>query len=209
MAKGNSHNLGVLIVDHRDSFTYNIYHLFRRLGQDVTVMDYAAVSAEDCLSHGPVILGPGPHSPVDVPESIRLLLEIAARVPVLGICLGHQIIGVALGGRMRRATRIAHGVISEIRHDGRGIFAGLPNPCGFVRYHSLVVDAPLPAGLKATAFDENGDIAALEHETLPVWGIQFHPESALSSYGERLARNFLELINGSGFSGVESPGEPV
>ncbi|MEO0180746.1 MAG: aminodeoxychorismate/anthranilate synthase component II [candidate division WOR-3 bacterium] len=183
----------MLIVDHRDSFTYNIYHLFRAAGQKVLVKDYAEVSPEDCLKNGPVILGPGPHSPLDVPESMRLFLEIAGRVPVLGICLGHQIIGVAMGGKTRRATRIAHGVISYIKHDGRGIFKGLPNPCGFVRYHSLVLEQPLAAGLRATAFDEAGDVAALEHESMPVWGIQFHPESALSQEGEKLARNFLRL----------------
>ncbi|MGB9590604.1 MAG: anthranilate synthase component II [candidate division WOR-3 bacterium] len=188
----------MLIVDHRDSFTYNIYHLFRGLGQDVAVVDYTEVSAEDCVRNSPVILGPGPHSPMDVPESIRLLVDIAGAVPVLGICLGHQIIGVAMGGRIRRATRIAHGVISQIEHDGQGLFAGLPNPCGFVRYHSLVLDQPLPTGLRATAFDENGDVAGLEHKSLPVWGIQFHPESALSKRGERLVLNFLKMVERAG-----------
>ncbi len=191
---GNSHNLGVLIVDHRDSFTYNIYHLFKALGQDVSVKDYAEVSAEDCLANGPVILGPGPHSPLDVPESIRLFLDIPGKVPILGICLGHQIIGVALGGRIRRASRIAHGVVSSVSHDSRGLFTGLPNPCGFVRYHSLVLEEPLPKGLRITALDESGDIAGFEHESLPVWGVQFHPESALSREGENLARNFLDLV---------------
>lgn len=190
---GGFYNLYVLIVDHRDSFTYNIYHLFRALGQDVLVTDYMEVSPEDCLVNGPVILGPGPHSPLDVPESVRLFIEIAGRVPVLGICLGHQIIGAAMGGKIRRASRVVHGVISEVNHKGKGLFRGLGNPGRFVRYHSLVLDLPLPAGLRATAFDENGDLAALEHEALPVWGVQFHPESALSEEGEKLARNFLEL----------------
>jgi anthranilate synthase/aminodeoxychorismate synthase-like glutamine amidotransferase len=187
------YNLRVLIVDHRDSFTYNIYHLFKALGQDVLVKDYAEVSPEDCLANGPVILGPGPHSPLDVPESVRLFLEIAGRVPVLGICLGHEIIGVAMGGRTRRASRVVHGVISRVKHDGNGLFRGIGNPARFVRYHSLVLDLPLPAGLRATAFDEDGDLAALEQERLGVWGVQFHPESALSEQGEILARNFLEL----------------
>ena len=187
------YNFPVLIVDHRDSFTYNIYHLFRALGQDVLVVDYGEVSPGDCIKNGPVILGPGPHAPLDIPESVRLFIEIAGRVPVLGICLGHQVIGVGLGGRTRRATRIVHGVVAEVRHDGRGLFRGLANPGRFVRYHSLVLDQPLPPGLRITAFDENGDVAALEHETLPVWGIQFHPESALSRESERLAKNFLEL----------------
>lgn len=187
------YNFRVLIVDHRDSFTYNIYHLFRALGQDVLVMDYEKVSPGDCIRNGPVILGPGPHAPLDIPESVRLFVEIAGRVPVLGICLGHQVIGVGLGGRTRRATRVVHGAVSVVKHDESGIFRGLANPGRFVRYHSLVLDQPLPHGLRATAFDENGDVAAFEHETLPVWGIQFHPESALSREGENLARNFLEL----------------
>ena len=181
------------MVDHADSFTYNIYHLFRRLGQDVQVVDHRSARVRDCLGADAVILGPGPHNPLDLPRSIALFREIRGKKPVLGICMGHQVIGVAMGGRVRQATVVCHGVLSEIRHDGQGLFRGIGNPARFVRYHSLVLDEPLPAGLRACARDEHGDVAGIRHESLPLWGVQFHPESILSQGGKELAMNFLEM----------------
>jgi len=182
----------VLLVDHEDSFTWNLAHLLRDLGARVAVEDHRGVTPRRLRGLGALVLGPGPHGPADVPGSLALAEAAAAqRLPTLGVCLGLQILGMALGGRVRRATRVAHGVVSEIVHDGTGLFAGLSRPARFVRYHSLVLEEPLPRSLEVTARDEEGDVAAVAHRSLPLWGVQFHPESLLSRSGDRLLANFL------------------
>lgn len=183
----------VLLVDHRDSFTFNLVHLLRGLGAEVRVRDSRAVSPQDVDGSGALLLGPGPHGPTDVQESIDLVRRYLGTIPILGVCLGLQILGVALGGRVRKATRTAHGVVSRIEHGGTGLFRGLPNPARFVRYHSLVLVEPLPPGFTVTARDDDGDVAALAHGTIPLWGVQFHPESVLSEGGASLLENFLRL----------------
>lgn len=192
---GGSHGgLGpVLLVDHRDSFTYNLVHLLRALGADVIVRDSREVGPEDLSGSSAILLGPGPHGPGDSPESLDLVARCTGKIPILGVCLGHQILGAASGGRVRRAARTAHGIVSRVRHRGAGLFEGLANPARFVRYHSLVLDEPLPADLEVIARDEDGDVAAVEHRKAPIWGVQFHPESALSQEGSLLIANFLRM----------------
>jgi anthranilate synthase/aminodeoxychorismate synthase-like glutamine amidotransferase len=185
----------ILLVDHRDSFTYNLVHLLRSLGAQVTAKDSRSVSAEDWTCATGILLGPGPHGPSDVPESLDLLHAAAEeKIPILGVCLGLQIIGAAFSGRIRRATRTAHGVVSRIDHRGDGLFEGLANPGHFVRYHSLVLEEPLPDGFEISARDEDGDVAAISHRKLPIWGIQFHPESVLSEEGGMLLGNYLRMV---------------
>lgn len=187
----------ILLVDHRDSFTWNLVHLLRDLGASVTVVDQDQADPARLEGAGALLLGPGPHGPTDVPKSLDLArTALRLGVPTLGVCLGHQILGVACGGRVRRATRVAHGVVSAIRHDGRGLFRGQPRPARFVRYHSLVLEEPLAATLEVTARDESGDVAALRHLAAPAWGVQFHPESVLSRGGPALVRNFLRAAVG-------------
>lgn len=189
--------LDLLLVDHRDSFTWNLVHLLRGLGASVEVVDQAQADPERLAGADALVLGPGPHGPCDVPASLALArTALERRLPTLGVCLGHQILAVACGGRVRRATRVAHGVVSAITHDGLGLFRGQPRPARFVRYHSLVVQEPLPATLGVTARDEEGDVAALRHLGAPAWGIQFHPESALSTGGDALLGNFLRVAGG-------------
>jgi len=189
----------ILLVDHEDSFTWNLAHALRELGARVVVEDHRAVTPARLRGLGALVLGPGPHGPSDVPGSLALARAAAARgLPTLGVCLGLQILGVSLGGRVRRATRVAHGVVSEIAHGGAGLFAGLPRPARFVRYHSLVLQEPLPPALEVTARDEAGDVAAAAHRARPQWGVQFHPESLLSESGDRLLDNFLRRAAGGG-----------
>ncbi len=183
----------ILLVDHRDSFTFNVVQAFRKSGAEVRVVDHRRADLTHALEAEAIVLGPGPHGPDKVPESLALYREALGKIPVLGICLGMQIIGAAHGGRLRQATHVAHGVISEIRHDGTGIFDGINRPGRFVRYHSLVLDEPQPEELRITALDADGDAAALEHRRLPVWGVQFHPDSILSEQGDMLFSNFLAL----------------
>ena len=190
---GIQHNITViLIVDHSDSFTYNLFHLFRRTGRDAAVVHYRELAQDQLSAAEGIVLGPGPHSPEDVPESVGLFRRaMQLDKPVLGVCLGHQIIGASLGARVIHASKTEHGVISAVHHTGRGLFKGLDNPAGFVCYHSLVLARPLPEALVEIGRDEHGDVAAIQHAEKPVWGVQFHPESALSSWGESLIRNFL------------------
>jgi len=183
----------ILLVDHRDSFTYNVVHTLRDLDVEVCVADHREVDGGRVREAEALVLGPGPHGPEDVPVSTALYREVRGRVPVLGVCLGMQIIGKAHGGLLRRAARVAHGVVSEVHHDGTGLFEGIDRPGRFVRYHSLVLNDPLPTELRILGRDGDGDVAAVSHRSLPVWGVQFHPDSILSFQGEALFRNFLRL----------------
>ncbi|MBM3572645.1 MAG: aminodeoxychorismate/anthranilate synthase component II [Alphaproteobacteria bacterium] len=184
-----------LLIDNYDSFTYNLWHFLGELGADVEVKRNDALSVEQALALKPrgIIISPGPCDPDRAGICLDLIARAAtARVPVLGVCLGHQAIGQAFGGRVVRAPRPMHGKLSEISHRGMGVFAGLPSPFAATRYHSLVVErAGLPAELAVTAETGDGMIMGLAHRSLPIEGVQFHPESIASAHGHRLLGNFL------------------
>ena len=185
-----------LLIDNYDSFTYNLYHFLGELGAQVVVRRNDALTAEAALAMAPqgIIMSPGPCDPDRAGICVELVEAAAGRMPLLGVCLGHQAIGQAFGGRIVRAPTPMHGKLSPIRHDGTGVFDGLPSPFSATRYHSLVVErASLPDCLKVTAETEDGLIMGLAHRRLPVYGVQFHPESIASEHGHRLLANFLRL----------------
>jgi anthranilate synthase/aminodeoxychorismate synthase-like glutamine amidotransferase len=186
----------ILLIDNYDSFTFNLVHFLGDLGARCTVYRNDALSVEEALALAPeaIVLSPGPCTPNEAGISLALIRAASGRVPILGVCLGHQAIGQAFGGQVVRAPLPVHGKTSAIRHDGAGLFAGLPNPFQATRYHSLVVErASLPPVLRATAFTEDGLVMALAHREHPVFGVQFHPESIASEYGHEVLANFLAL----------------
>lgn len=193
-----------LLVDNYDSFTYNLVHFLGELGADIAVRRNDAVTALEALAIGDegIVLSPGPCDPDRAGVCLDLIAAAAARRrPLLGVCLGHQAIGQAFGGRVVRAPVPMHGKVSEIRHRGRGVFAGLPSPLRATRYHSLVVDrASLPKVLEITAETDDGLIMGLAHRELPIHGVQFHPESIASEHGHDLLRNFLTLAGKGGLA---------
>ncbi|MEM7413593.1 MAG: aminodeoxychorismate/anthranilate synthase component II [Myxococcota bacterium] len=186
----------IAMIDNYDSFTYNLVQYLSELGAEVRVVRNDAVSVDTLLEEGPagVVISPGPGEPGGAGISLDTVHACAkASLPLLGVCLGHQSIGEAFGGRVRRARSIMHGKVSEISHDGSGVFEGLPSPLEATRYHSLVVDeASLPDALVITARTADQEIMGLRHQTLPIEGVQFHPESILTKSGKRLLRNFLD-----------------
>ncbi len=187
----------LLMIDNYDSFTYNLVHYLGELGAEVVVKRNDAVDVQQAmaLNPGAILLSPGPCTP-DQAGICLALTEAAAetRTPLLGVCLGHQAIGQAFGGKVVRCHEIVHGKMGTIRHTGQGVFAGLPSPFAATRYHSLVVEREsLPDVLEVTADLEDGAIMGLQHKTLPIHGVQFHPESIASEHGHRLLRNFLDL----------------
>jgi anthranilate synthase component 2 len=184
-----------LLIDNYDSFTYNLWHFLGELGAEVTVKRNDALSVEAALALKPqgIVISPGPSDP-DHAGICLDLIRCAGDVPVLGVCLGHQVIGQAMGGKVVRAPVPMHGKLSAIHHDGTGLFAGLPNPFQATRYHSLIVErASLPASLRVTAETEDGIIMGLTHREKPLHGVQFHPESIASVGGHSLLKNFLDL----------------
>ncbi|MHC4404854.1 MAG: anthranilate synthase component II [Planctomycetota bacterium] len=186
----------ILLIDNYDSFVYNLARYFERLGHRTHVRRNTAVDA--ALAHRlrpqAVVLSPGPCTPREAGASLEIVRELHARVPILGVCLGHQAIGEALGGRIVRAREPMHGRTSWIHHDGRGVFSSLPNPLLGCRYHSLVVDqTALPDCLEVSARAADGTVMGLRHRQLPVVGLQFHPESILTDTGYRLLASFLRL----------------
>jgi anthranilate synthase/aminodeoxychorismate synthase-like glutamine amidotransferase len=185
----------VLLVDNYDSFTYNLYQYLGELGADTTVVRNDALTVEAVLSRHPdgIVISPGPGTPDQAGISLELVRAAAGRVPVLGVCLGHQSLGQAFGGRVVRAPVPMHGKTSEIHHDGSALFRGLPNPFTATRYHSLVVErASLPACLEVTAWTDDDLVMGLRHRDHALLGVQFHPESILTAPGKELLRNFLE-----------------
>lgn len=191
----------ILVLDNYDSFTWNIVHYLRELGAEVRVERNDALSAADALASGAeaFLISPGPGRPESAGESLALVAACAAaRRPLLGICLGHQAVAMHFGARIVRAGSVMHGKVSEVRHDGSGLFEGLPSPLAAARYHSLTV-APdsLPAGLAANAAAADGTIQGLRHESLPIHGVQFHPESIASREGHRLLGNFIRIAQRS------------
>ncbi len=187
----------IVVVDNYDSFTYNLVQYLGELGAEVEVYRNDAVTVQEIASRGPeaVVISPGPCTPREAGVSNDVLRHLSARVPVLGVCLGHQCIGHVFGGRVVLAPREVHGKTSEVWHDGRTVFAGLPNPFRATRYHSLVVDPhSLPPELEVSARTPDGLVMGLRHRRRPVEGVQFHPESVLTECGKDLLRNFLRLV---------------
>ena len=190
----------LLMIDNYDSFTWNLVQYLQALGSEVEVVrnDALSVAEIEALQPERIVISPGPCTPNEAGVSLEVIRALGARVPILGVCLGHQGIGQAYGGRVVRAGRIMHGKTSQIRHEGKGVFAGLPDAYEATRYHSLVVDKDsLPECLEVTAWSENDDgsieeIMGLRHREHPVEGVQFHPESILTEHGHALLKNFLE-----------------
>ncbi len=182
----------VLVVDNYDSFTYNLVHLLEELGADVVVRqsDALAVTAARALRADGLVVSPGPGRPGDAGHSIELVRELGATTPTLGVCLGHQAVVEAFGGRIAQARSLVHGKASTISHDGRGIYAGLPSPIAVGRYHSLAA-SEIPETLDVTARTADGEVMGVRHRELPVEGVQFHPESVLTPTGRAMLRTFL------------------
>ncbi|HUK95947.1 MAG TPA: aminodeoxychorismate/anthranilate synthase component II [Gaiellaceae bacterium] len=185
----------ILLIDNYDSFTYNLAHLFGELGAEVLVRRNDAVDAEEAEGLGPsqLLLSPGPGRPEDAGVSVELVRRLGGGgVPTLGVCLGHQAVVAAFGGEISQAKRLVHGKPSEIEHDGTALFEGLPQPFEAGRYHSLAATA-VPDCLEVSATCADDEVMAVRHRELPVFGVQFHPESVLTPAGPQLARNFLEM----------------
>jgi anthranilate synthase component 2 len=187
----------LLLLDNYDSFTYNLYHYLGELGQRAVVWRNDAVSVDQVLGMRPdaIVISPGPCDPDQAGISLELVRAAAGVCPILGVCLGHQAIAQAFGGRIVRADMVMHGKLSAVEHDGQGILLGLPSPFAATRYHSLIAEPDsLPACLEVTARTADGVIMAIEHKELPIWGVQFHPESIETEHGHQLLRNFLERV---------------
>ncbi len=185
----------ILVVDNYDSFTYNLVHYLGELGGDVEVVRNDAVGADAALAARPqaVVLSPGPCTPDEAGICLDLIRRAPPDLPILGVCLGHQAIGQAFGGRVERCHEILHGKLSTLGHSGTGVFEGLPQGFQVTRYHSLTVAADLPEALVATARTQSGVVMGLQHRTRPVHGVQFHPESIATEHGHALLGNFLRL----------------
>jgi anthranilate synthase/aminodeoxychorismate synthase-like glutamine amidotransferase len=183
----------LLMLDNYDSFTYNLVHLLEELGADVRVFrnDALTVAEAEALEPTHVVVSPGPGRPADAGISVELIRRLGPRVPTLGVCLGHQAVVEAFGGEIGSARALLHGKASPVEHDGKGVFAGLPQPLEAGRYHSLAATL-VPDELDVTARTADGEVMGVRHRTLPVEGVQFHPESVLTPLGRDLLRNFLE-----------------
>jgi anthranilate synthase/aminodeoxychorismate synthase-like glutamine amidotransferase len=185
----------ILVLDNYDSFTYNLVQYLGELGAAVKVLRNDEVGVQDVARLRPerIVISPGPCTPNEAGISLALIESFAGVVPILGVCLGHQAIGQAFGGKVVRARQVMHGKVSQIRHDSKGVFASLPSAFLATRYHSLVVErASLPACLTVTAESEDGEIMGLRHRELPIEGVQFHPEALLTEHGHKLLQNFIE-----------------
>jgi anthranilate synthase/aminodeoxychorismate synthase-like glutamine amidotransferase len=190
----------LFVLDNYDSFTYNLVQYFGELGEQVVVRrnDQVTVDEIDQLHPDRIVISPGPCTPQDAGISIELIRHFAGRVPLLGVCLGHQAIGAAFGGKVIRAANLMHGKTSSVEHDGKSIFRGIPSPMTATRYHSLIVqekDLPDELEISATCTDRDGQrvIMGLRHRKFPVEGVQFHPESVLTDHGRQIVRNFMDL----------------
>jgi anthranilate synthase component 2 len=187
----------LLLIDNYDSFTYNLVQYFGELGADVHVHRNDAITLEQVAAWEPeaIVISPGPCTPTEAGISVPLIQRFAGHVPILGVCLGHQAIGQAFGGRIVRAQRVMHGKVSPITHDARGVFEGLPSPLYVTRYHSLAIErATLPRELVVTATADDGEIMGVRHRQFAVEGVQFHPEAILTEYGHALLANFLKGV---------------
>ena len=187
--------MSLLMIDNYDSFTYNLVQYFGELGEDVRVFRNDAITLKEITAMNParLVISPGPCSPKEAGISVEAIKEFAGRIPILGVCLGHQSIGYAFGGEIVHAKQMMHGKTSPIHHADKGVFHGLPNPLTATRYHSLAIRRDtLPDCLEITAWTEDGEIMGVRHKTLPVEGVQFHPESIMTERGHELLNNFLK-----------------
>jgi anthranilate synthase/aminodeoxychorismate synthase-like glutamine amidotransferase len=183
----------LIMIDNYDSFTYNLVQYFGELGAEVRIFRNDAVACEQVAALRPshIVISPGPGAPDDAGVSKELFRALGARIPMLGVCLGHQCIGEVYGGKVVRAPRLMHGKTSPVYHYGGGLFTGVPSPFTATRYHSLIVEEPVPDALEITAFTREGEIMGLRHREYPVYGVQFHPESILTECGKMILKNFL------------------
>ena len=185
----------IAMIDNYDSFTYNLVQYLGELGAAVQVWrnDEISVDALERAAPERIVISPGPCTPNEAGVTLEVLARLAGRIPILGVCLGHQAIGQAFGGKVARARQVMHGKVSRIRHDGQGVFSGIPDDFVATRYHSLVIErATLPDCLELTAEAEDGEIMGVRHKSLAVEGVQFHPEAMLTEHGHRLLENFLK-----------------
>ena len=185
----------LLMIDNYDSFTYNLVQYLGELGEDVQTWRNDEITLDEVAQLAPerIVISPGPCTPNEAGISVPLLGRFAGKIPILGVCLGHQAIGAAFGGRVVRAKQVMHGKTSPVEHTGAGVFRGLPNPYTVTRYHSLAIEREsLPACLEVTAWTADGEIMGVRHRELAVEGVQFHPESILTEHGHALLKNFLE-----------------
>jgi len=186
----------ILMIDNYDSFTYNLVQYLGELGEELRVLRNDAITIAGIARMKPdcIVISPGPGRPEDAGVSCAAIKRFAGKIPILGVCLGHQAIGHVFGGRVRRAKRLMHGKTSPVYHDGENLFKGMPDPFTAARYHSLLVDRkPFPKALKLTAWTEEGEVMGVRHREYPVEGVQFHPESIMTQDGKLLLKNFLTL----------------
>jgi len=185
----------LLIIDNYDSFTYNLVQYFGELGAEIEVFRNDQITVEEIAAHCPdqIVISPGPGDPDDAGISKEVIRQLGLRVPTLGVCLGHQCMGAVFGGKVVRAPRLMHGKTSPVYHYGGELFTGVPSPFEATRYHSLIVEEPLPDALEIIAFTKEGEMMGLRHKEYPIYGIQFHPESILTAPGKQILRNFLAV----------------
>jgi anthranilate synthase/aminodeoxychorismate synthase-like glutamine amidotransferase len=184
----------ILVIDNYDSFTYNLVQQMGELGADLCVMRNDEATLDDITRLAPthIVISPGPGTPDDSGVSLAIIEALGSTTPILGVCLGHQAIGQVYGGDVVRAPRLMHGKVSKVYHKGDALFTGIPSPFEATRYHSLIVEEPIPQALRVTAFTDQGEVMALRHKEHPVLGVQFHPESILTTFGPKMLQNFLE-----------------
>ena len=185
----------ILVIDNYDSFTFNLVQYLGELGETPLIFRNDKITPEEIAEHNPdhILISPGPCTPLEAGVSMEVVRRFSGRIPILGVCLGHQSIAAVFGGQVIRAPRLMHGKTSPIYHDGQGLFAGLPSPFTATRYHSLIVPEPLPDCLVRTAWTAEGELMGLQHVEHPTFGLQFHPESILTEHGHAMLRNFLEV----------------
>ena len=186
--------MSILLIDNNDSFTYNVFQQVSSLDRKVEVVNVEELNVEECEQHEAFLISPGPKNPKDYPIYTQLLDRFYTQKPILGVCLGHQILGEYFGAKTLRAPRVMHGKTSLIQHTGTGLFEGLPKPMKVARYHSLIV-SEVPPNFKRLAWTDDELLMAMEHETLPLFGVQFHPESFLTEQGNTLIQNFLKRVD--------------
>ena len=186
----------LLMIDNYDSFTFNLVQYFSELGEEVVVKRNDEISVVDIAKLSPrrIVISPGPCAPLQAGISVATVEKFAGKIPILGVCLGHQCIGQAFGGRIIHAQTLMHGKTSQMTHTGAGVFAGLPSPYRITRYHSLAIErSTKPDCLEVTAWTDDGEIMGVRHKTLPIEGVQFHPESIMTEHGHALLKNFLKV----------------
>lgn len=184
----------LIMIDNYDSFTYNLVQYFGELGVQLEVHRNDQVTLDELIQHQPkyLVISPGPGNPEDGGVSNQAIRYFTGQIPVLGVCLGHQCLGAVYGGKVNRAPRLMHGKTSRIHHYGTGLFTGIPSPFEATRYHSLIVESPVPDVLEVTAFTSEGEVMGLKHREHPTYGVQFHPEAILTQYGKSILKNFLQ-----------------